>query len=134
LIAAASSCAAFPLSRHFRGEQMTSCKSIGTAAMVAALVSLTAVQPALAYDGVRHLPHPIVPNAPPPTEESSWQAMQQHMERRFNDAGGGGNGLTQEQARLAGWGNVSDNFKSIDRQGNGRVGLDDLKRRHWFLR
>jgi carboxypeptidase C (cathepsin A) len=107
---------------------MTSCKSIGTAAMVAALVSLTAVQPALAYDGVRRLPHPIVPNAPPPTEESSWQAMQQHMERRFNDAGGGGNGLTQEQARLAGWGNVSDNFKSIDRQGNGRVGLDDLKR------
>jgi carboxypeptidase C (cathepsin A) len=107
---------------------MKSCKLFGTAVMTAALVSLTAVQPVLAYDGVRRVPYPVVPNSPPPTEQSSWDAMQRNIQRRFNDASGGGNSLTQDQARRAGWGWLVDNFPQIDRQGTGHVSLDDINR------
>src|SRR5579872_1067092 len=107
---------------------MRSYKSFSTAVMTAALVSVIAAQPALAYDGVRRLPHQDAPNAPPPTEQSSWAGMQQNIERRFNDASGGGSSLTQEQARRAGWGWVSDNFSAIDKQRAGHVCLDDIKR------
>jgi carboxypeptidase C (cathepsin A) len=105
---------------------MISRKSISIAAMTAALVSLSASQPALAYDGVRRLPHPIAPNAPRPTDQYNWQALQQHVTTRFNEASGGGATLTQQQAESAGWGLVSDNFSKIDTKGAGQVSLADV--------
>jgi carboxypeptidase C (cathepsin A) len=96
--------------------------------MAAALVAATAVQPVLAYDGVKRLPHALIPNNPPPTEQSSWQDMQQEIASLFNDASGGGSTLTQNQAKAAGWGWVSDNFALIDTQGTGHVSLADICR------
>jgi carboxypeptidase C (cathepsin A) len=103
-------------------------KSLSTITIAASLVATTAVRPALAYEGVAPLPHPVVPNNPPPTAQSSWQAMQEEMASLFNDASGGGGTLTQQQAKAAGWGWVSDNFASIDTKGTGHVSLDDICR------
>jgi carboxypeptidase C (cathepsin A) len=105
---------------------MMSRKSVSTAAMTVALVSLMAWQPALAYDDVRRLPHPIAPNAPRPTDQSNWQALQQHVTTRFNEASGGAATLTQQQAKSAGWGVVSDNFSKIDTKGAGQVSLAEV--------
>src|SRR6201996_3595167 len=98
---------------------MKSGKFLATTAMAAVFIALAAAQPALAYDDVRRIPRPIITNAPKPTEAASYAAMQRNIERRCNDASGGGATITQDQAVRAGWGWVSDNFSKIDRQGDG---------------
>jgi carboxypeptidase C (cathepsin A) len=115
-------------SKYLRGNLMRSCKIFGTVLATAALVSLVVGQPALGYEGVGQPPHPLSSNAPPPTDQSNWAAMQRNVQRRFNEASGGGNALTQDQARRAGWGWISDNFSEIDTQRTGRTSLDDINR------
>ncbi|WP_414439210.1 hypothetical protein [Burkholderia sp. 22PA0106] len=100
-----------------------------TAAIV---VAMSSIGVAFAYDDLPKPPPPPEGWVPPPkqSENSVMQDVESQIAQRFTTATGGNpNGmLSQQQARAAGWGLVSDHFSEIDRAGSGYVRLDDVLR------
>ena len=84
-----------------------------------------------AYDDLGKPPPLPVGSAQPakPTEASVAHDVEQQIAQRFaSAAGGSSNLLSQQQAKSAGWGFVSDHFSEIDRNGSGYVSLNDVLR------
>ncbi|MFT0175047.1 hypothetical protein ACLKMY_40380 [Paraburkholderia mimosarum] len=83
-----------------------------------------------AYDDLPVPPPPPEGWVPPPrqSENSVTRNVESQIRQRFTAATGGNpNGLlSQQQAKAAGWGFVSDHFSEIDRAGTGYVRLDDV--------
>ncbi|WP_414439206.1 hypothetical protein [Burkholderia sp. 22PA0106] len=98
----------------------------------ATVVAMSSIGVAFAYDDLPKPPPPPEGWVPPPkqSEHSVTQDVENQIAQRFTTAAGGNpNGLlSQQQARAAGWGLVSDHFSEIDRAGTGYVRLDDVLR------
>ncbi|WP_318828721.1 hypothetical protein [Burkholderia cepacia] len=98
----------------------------------ATFVAMSSIGIAFAYDDLPRPPTPPEGWTPPPqpSENSVSQDVERQIAQRFTAASGGNpNGLlSQQQAKAAGWGLVSDHFAEIDRAGTGYVRLDDVLR------
>ena len=95
--------------------------------MVAILFHSTSV---FAYDDLPR-PPPLKNGvlASKPTEASVPDSFNKKLQERYTVAAGDlRRPLTQAQAKAAGWGLVSDNFKAIDRNGDGSILFTDLTR------
>ena len=103
-----------------------------TASAIATLLPLIGMSNANAYDDMPKPPPPPKGWVHPakPTENSVVQKVETQTTERFTAATGGDvNGmLSQQQAKAAGWGFVSDHFAEIDQSGSGYVRLDDVLR------
>ena len=91
-----------------------------------------ATGPAAAAEPLPRDPY-LPPAARQPSPPTSGQALKakvaQKLARRFDAADVARTGtLTQEQAKSAGWGYVSEHFDAIDTAHNGRVTLEDIRR------
>ncbi|MGZ2749688.1 hypothetical protein [Burkholderia stagnalis] len=102
------------------------------ASMAATVVATSGIGMAFGYDDLPKPPPPPEGWVQPPkqSENSVTQNVENQITQRFTAATGGNpNGLlSQQQARAAGWGLVSDHFSDIDRAGTGYVRLDDVLR------
>ncbi len=96
------------------------------------VVALSGIGAAFAYDDLPKPPPPPEGWVQPPkqSESSITQDVDNQITQRFTAAAGGNPGglLSQQQAKAAGWGLVSDHFSEIDRAGTGYVRLDDVLR------
>ncbi|MFM9923093.1 hypothetical protein VLK31_08890 [Variovorax sp. H27-G14] len=103
-----------------------------TTTALATLVLLLGMGAAHANDDLPRPPPPPAGWVQPPkqTEHSVQRDVESRTAERFTAAtGGDANGtLSQQQAKAAGWGFVSDHFSDIDRAGSGYVRLDDVLR------
>lgn len=90
---------------------------------------LTGINLAAAFDELPRPPESAgLTVAPPQTEQTVTAAVTKQLRGRFAKAAGGeGRLLSQAQAKAAGWGFVSDNFSSIDRDKDGFIKFDDLQ-------
>ncbi|MBB5406043.1 hypothetical protein QF000_000169 [Paraburkholderia atlantica] len=100
--------------------------------IAATIVAMSCIGAAFAYDDLPSPPPPPEGWVQPPkqSENSVTQDVEDQIIQRFTAATGGDpNGiLSQQQAKVAGWGLVSDHFAEIDRAGTGYVRLDDVRR------
>ncbi|MBB3235528.1 hypothetical protein [Phyllobacterium endophyticum] len=71
---------------------------------------------------------PADPNAPPLNEETVQAAVDQKLQRKFDDAvRTTNNHLTVQGAKDAGWGVIVDHYAEIDRDSDGYLTFDEVQ-------
>ncbi|RCW85420.1 hypothetical protein [Phyllobacterium bourgognense] len=70
---------------------------------------------------------PADPDAPPLSEESVQSAVDQKLQKKFNEAARGTNSLTVQGASDASWGVIADHFAEIDGNHDGYASFDEIQ-------
>lgn len=70
---------------------------------------------------------PADPDAPPLSQESVQSAVDQKLQKKFNEAARGTNSLTVQGASDAGWGVIADHFTEIDSNHDGYASLSEVQ-------